>query len=618
MSAIKHRTLKTLNRLIFLHVDNYRCLSNADFLLDPSYDVRYKNRHLSIAKRSDFPNDFYDIATKANVVTGLSAIIGMNGAGKTTVASLFRELSDGVGTEAKGVVLLSLEDGHIVCRTDIPYVDIDSRLRVRKNVFGRYSLRSHKDIYYLYHNPHAASDSPFLADGLMNVLYGRDPALLNTRFIDISSSGLIGKCAAESRVAIDVGEVPSTATDIYRERESASFFRTLIAVNKLRKDKSEKLDCLSLPNVNGVVIRANKSVVNSINTSMAGRGANAKELGMWKFLTLYDDADYFVQIFIAYVASYVKDLDDDRAGVVDAYFSYREALLSFCSKSITHASIGSKKSQSALHWIILKFLHDKCRLLPAADQHANQIVDFFECLERLLDEIHQDDVEIVLPLTDDDHATSLSSLMNKYYAINKSVDFVTFLPEPMLSAGEMAYMSVFSRIYPVLTDWAFNPRFDPALYSIGINPSRDPRHVVLFMDEVETALHPELQRKIVRNMMLFLELIGKKNLTVQLIFASHSPILLSDIPSQAVTVLRDGESVTTDTTSKETFASNIFDLYRLAFDLGEGTFGSFATEKIDKLLRKKARGTKFSQNDFKTAKMIGDRYFRNYLLGSNK
>jgi len=179
-------------------------------------------------------------------------------------------------------------------------------------------------------------------------------------------------------------------------------------------------------------------------------------------------------------------------------------------------------------------------------------------------------------------------------------------------------MSIFSRIYPVLTDWEFHPRFDATLYSLGKNPRKDPRHVVLFMDEVETALHPELQRRIVKNLMLFLEMIGKKNLTVQLIFASHSPILLSDIPSQSVTILNQGKTQRPSAIARRssTFASNIFDLYRLAFELKDGTFGSFATEKINKLLQKKAKELKFSENERKLAMMIGDNYFRQYLLGS--
>ena len=141
---------------------------------------------------------------------------------------------------------------------------------------------------------------------------------------------------------------------------------------------------------------------------------------------------------------------------------------------------------------------------------------------------------------------------------------------------------------------------------------------MLFMDEVETALHPELQRRIVKNLILFLEMIGEKNLTVQLIFASHSPILLSDIPSQSVTILDQGKTQRTEVIARrtDTFASNIFDLYRLAFDLKYGTFGSFATDKINKLLEKTAKRQKLSENERKLAMMVGDNYFRRYLLNS--
>ncbi len=601
---------KKISRLIFLHVDKYRSLSNADFLFDPSYDVQYIAGCLKVNKRDDFPTDFYDVgAKKAKVVTGLAAIIGLNGAGKTTVATLFKQLSEGALTEAEGVILLAIENGKIVCRTDISFLEIETRLRIREVYNERFKVSCCEDIYFLYHNPHAAADNPFLLEGMENILFGRR-RLSDMSFIDVSSSGIIGECAAESRQDNDVGEVPTTATDIYRAKESARFFRTLIEVNQ--KHQKEMLSELMFPAVNGVLVRANQFAINALYARVK-RNKAASGRAKWKFLSLYENADNFVQVFISYVATYVLDLENDGEGVVESYFDFQEALVAFCSKNITRSFINSKKMQRGLHRKILFFLKKKCPI-PS----AQVLFDFFLYIEKVFDEIEQEDIEVVLPLDADENGISIKVLLDKYYAIPKSIEFVNFYTEPILSAGEMAYMSIFSRIYPVLTDWEFCPRFDATLYSLGINPRKDPRHVVLFMDEVETALHPELQRRIVKNLILFLEMIGEKNLTVQLIFASHSPILLSDIPSQSVTILDQGKTQRTEVIARrtDTFASNIFDLFRLAFDLKDGTFGSFATDKINKLLEKTAKRQKLSENERKLAMMVGDNYFRRYLLNS--
>jgi len=73
-----------------------------------------------------------------------------------------------------------------------------------------------------------------------------------------------------------------------------------------------------------------------------------------------------------------------------------------------------------------------------------------------------------------------------------------------------------------------------------------------------------------------------------IIFASHSPILLSDIPmSQTVLLKRTDTTVELITTNKsETFGANIHTLYENSYFLSEGLVGQFAIDKIETLVEK--------------------------------
>ena len=104
-----------------------------------------------------------------------------------------------------------------------------------------------------------------------------------------------------------------------------------------------------------------------------------------------------------------------------------------------------------------------------------------------------------------------------------------------------------------------------------------------------------------------------KNWQTQLLFSTHSPILLSDIPNGNVVFLKNehGRIVIKDDKERKGFASNIFDLYRDSFFMENGTMGMFATSKVNALLEKlKPRKPKIDRRELdgilSLAKMIGD------------
>jgi hypothetical protein len=67
--------------------------------------------------------------------------------------------------------------------------------------------------------------------------------------------------------------------------------------------------------------------------------------------------------------------------------------------------------------------------------------------------------------------------------------------------------------------------------------------------------------------------------------ATHSPIILSDIPKEHVVVLNDsGSTVTPSDLDIQTFGANIHSLYRNSFFLSNHMVGDFAYDKMDEVV----------------------------------
>ncbi|MEC3876487.1 AAA family ATPase [Chryseobacterium salviniae] len=109
------------------------------------------------------------------------------------------------------------------------------------------------------------------------------------------------------------------------------------------------------------------------------------------------------------------------------------------------------------------------------------------------------------------------------------------------------------------------------------------QNVNIILDEIELYFHPEYQRKYIKRLITGIEnlsLIKIKN--ISLIFSTHSPFILSDIPSLNVLKLNNGNP-NLDNEIDETFGANIYDLLKDNFFL-DGFIGEFALNKSLDLL----------------------------------
>ncbi|WP_394666410.1 hypothetical protein [uncultured Chryseobacterium sp.] len=116
-------------------------------------------------------------------------------------------------------------------------------------------------------------------------------------------------------------------------------------------------------------------------------------------------------------------------------------------------------------------------------------------------------------------------------------------------------------------------------------------YINLILDEIELYAHPEMQRQYIDNLLSGIKkLYISKIKAINILFVTHSPFILSDIPKQNILFLktevreRNGKkiqlSVPQPFENKNSFGANITDLLADSFFISDGLIGDFAKEKI--------------------------------------
>ena len=143
-----------------------------------------------------------------------------------------------------------------------------------------------------------------------------------------------------------------------------------------------------------------------------------------------------------------------------------------------------------------------------------------------------------------------------------------------LSSGENALLNFYSRIYDYFTQ---NSTYLP---SIEIK-----KNYILVLDEADLGFHPKWKKKYINSISEFLGSFFKSfDAGIHIIFTTHDPLTLSDIPNENIVYLDKINESTLVLTGvnrpKKSFGANITDLLADSFFVDDGLIGDFAKEKI--------------------------------------
>lgn len=109
------------------------------------------------------------------------------------------------------------------------------------------------------------------------------------------------------------------------------------------------------------------------------------------------------------------------------------------------------------------------------------------------------------------------------------------------------------------------------------------RNVLVVLDEIEMCFHPEYQRSYIHDLIATIKRLDfNKHLKFHFLLTSHSPFILSDIPSSNILYLEKGKTVDKEN-FKNPFGANINDILSQSFFLENGFVGEQALKIIKSL-----------------------------------
>jgi len=188
---------------------------------------------------------------------------------------------------------------------------------------------------------------------------------------------------------------------------------------------------------------------------------------------------------------------------------------------------------------------------------------------------------VLLSLRDNDNLINFISKSIKdkaFYVKYLQIDNISF------SSGEQRLLNLFS-----LLNAKINSIFEKRIVL--------EKNILILIDDFDKDCHPAWQLKMLNEAIkAFNEFYSNKS--IHLVFSTHSPLMLSDIPKECVLqITRNREKHDNDngvmeiegtikvSSNNQTFGANVYDLYKDAFFLNNGFIGEYAKSRIDSAVK---------------------------------
>ena len=555
-------------RICYFYIFEFRGVHNVGISLDAryTYEVDARRRKIAISRNPDYKDGFW-----GDGIDTLSAIVGNNGAGKTTSLLYMLEVfAEGSGEkDIKAMIVYENSNGlHVYQPTGKLFkVETESGLRCfTTNIYPHIYMFYYSGYFHTYQNVHEPGDGE-----LAGVYNASDTWRLIKDYQDYANVD-----------AISGTNTIAEHMDALRAQNDNRIVQLLLD-EELRK----LLPHTAVPRY--IIIEKNDSGRKRLLHDQNRRRKEEINLYYPQFGASKDA--YLADIVSANLYNIGAELGmptKDIRGSVERWEDHYQnvnsvlpALSSFLNEPYPAAERILEVQK------IIRFLYEACGYNERSEKLYIDIQDpkSRENLERL-SEYFRDRSFVVAHYFDlsYSHVTSSST---------------------RLSSGEYDMLKFFSRLNDSIYE-------SPDHYANLVSPQ------LILIDEAENSYHPEWQRKYIHILTRFLEALyyRKKIEKFQVVITTHSPIILSDIPRECITYLEKSPRYGTVKESKdqpETFGTNVFELYRHSFFMSDGLVGEYASKKIEKLQREIQLGRK----PFETLKheidIIGDEKIKAYF-----
>lgn len=645
-----------------------------------AFKIGRENIHCRRDNELSVPQNFYALDSWSPVEM-VNVVVGKNGCGKTTLAVILKEIFSGEKTDFSYVLVCKGQ--HMFFHDNVTQVQVDSEQGTRDqngNEFRNeawlvYSFDKrdglsckyarieagdeyvsklknldyihvpiHEYVDLVYCSPHFTTENPFRGT--------------HGRMINLSPTGLFveNPLSNYNRIQLVSGVDSDVALGTYAYDERRRIIEFAAAFYGLDRERRKDVP---FPMPIFVSLESDFDSINRLRGYFHDKSAHFKserrlfqsgesdkaydELERMcdriRSIIDYAASNYLVvTIIVGYVAAYCADCNLLGSYHEGRFASeYGAGLVDVCGENFKELLRETEKKQDG---VVLEYF---CRSLVALKRKLNttkhsdavyggrerNALRFFLRLRKLIKRCPPKylgiDRRLVVEIADDVSFNMFREVVRWH---RHAMVFSTFIKidfAPKLSSGEVSYLTLYGRLASHF------------IYGNSIAASDRPnKDAVVFIDEAETTLHPLWQKNLLWNVLWFFENFSKR-FKIHLILASHSPMLISDVPIAHCIMLerwgagRDARTVCADLKTKKsslgltsTFAANIFDLYRSSFFMDDGLVGKFAQEKLDKIMAKARRIISgattevMTPEDWRTLELVGDPVAKRYFTSIKK
>jgi len=570
-------------QLLYLYIQEHHSLGgqNLNFGGPLRFSFDQHQRSLTVSENPQHVEGFFQtsgVISGDAIINNVSAIIGQNGTGKTSVLNFIKEeLSGGISGLRLPILLAARRsDGHIVLYrcSDIVLlggnfadfgVELSTLLLEEQ---GEYTSRAYEE----------EENLPFLTDtsfiSFSNVFDGR-ASVVGSGLRDISTDYLLSaERYYETTMRIQ-------KTDEGSELETFRFNETERQIDFINFFRLKDIIPFKLPEKLTVSSKRQFTHLNYLDHSKEKSALQRNKLkpiadrivACLKAMEMGEEGfrEWMVSFF--YVQSLLNFLQEMSFQIKEPLSNRR-----FNIDRPDFTSYSLKEINTYLIDELKRLSQDDKRLLPLHDM-AIAIAD----LNRFI-EVHATGEELQQLKEGRSFELQIGNeQFGKFYSCYKK----TYKHRPYLSfdwrsisSGEKAFLNIYSRFFS-LSD--LQTRF---------NDGRLAKNVVILIDEGDLYLHPEWQRRFVFLLCEFLTKCYASQdgfeRSIQVIFTSNSPIPVSDLPNGNVIFLQkqNGKTIAKDSLEdkKQTFGANIHTLLSDGFFLSHGLMGEFAKHKINSII----------------------------------
>ncbi|MDZ5476414.1 AAA family ATPase [Bacillus thuringiensis] len=527
-------------QILYLWMNQKKYLENLSLNFGGEFLFDIKDKNLTIEKIFSFIKDFFhtknflNTSCKVNSVTG---IVGENGTGKSTILeSIINLIEERNAIDFDFFIIYKKQNNY--------YFDfyIQDELIYEKNIIHKQSTIIFKDTCFNYLNITESSLQAIFFSNVYDMKADLNNKKKAIRTFDISTNNL---AQDESYLK----------TEIYNQIMFTKKFEHDLKMNeKINIPKEIQLHMNHHYFYSSVI---NKTLLRFSDGTSLYKNPN-------DFLSIVYENTYtpfyeniFTQLGKAPYKLQKNIIMDIRQDVLTGLQTldtnvgiFKEFYLSF-KKSIQNALKKKKLDPQIIH-----------RFLKNLDNNYEAIEEFIAILSSW-EIIKRDNNEFYIKTND----PNIPQLFDLYKTCNFSLPKIE-MHWSQLSSGEYAFLSLFSRFNSIEEQLKNNS--------------------LILIDEGDLYFHPQWQKDWLYTFMDIISYMYKDK-NIQIILTTHSPFILSDLPSNNVIFLKkdNGNNVCTVKNlegNQLTFAANIHDLLTNSFFMHDGLVGKFAQNKINNLV----------------------------------